>query len=58
MFLFKLFVLFIIIENFTTCLGTFLCTSGSKLNFSKVCDGYPDCFDSSDETRKLCNGSV
>ncbi|XP_015117131.1 modular serine protease [Diachasma alloeum] len=32
----------------------FVCTDGSNINLTKVCDGVVDCPDSSDEIQKLC----
>ncbi len=28
---------------------------GKCLNHTRVCDGYPDCFDKTDESENLCN---
>lgn len=36
-------------------LPNFVCIGGDEISFEKVCDGTPDCSDSSDETTKLCH---
>ncbi|XP_043276632.1 modular serine protease-like [Venturia canescens] len=38
--------------------STFVCTDGSRIELSNVCNGLPDCPDSSDELKKLCHHVV
>lgn len=36
----------------------FVCVDGSRIELSEVCNGIPNCPDSSDELRQLCHHVV